>query len=292
MKPVFKLLSSVLFLMIFLAPASRSQNLKYNWLLKYDPGQSIEARVPVPRDYVRVPVAPGGFQDWLRRLPLKPGRPEVRLFNGNLKANQSAHFAVLDLDLGAQDLQQCADSIIRLRAEYLYSVKDYSSIHFNFTSGDEARFDQYAKGYRPVVIGNYVRWTKSAQSDDSYSSFRNYLDLVFKYAGSYSLSKEMLSVKSLNDLQIGDVFIRGGFPGHAIIVVDLAENPETKDKIFLLAQGYIPAQEMHLLNNFTDSRLSPYYSLNFGEKLETPEYSFDRSELKKFTKSGSEMNPQ
>ncbi len=267
-----------------LAPIAQSQDLKYQWLRNYDPAQSIEARASLPKGYLRTPVKPGSYEDWLRHLPLKPGNPQVLLFNGAPRANQQAHFAVIDLDLIGRDLQQCADSVIRLRAEYLYSVKDYPSIHFNFTSGDQARFDRYAEGYRPMVAGNYVRWMKTASPDGSYSGFRNYLTEVFRYAGTYSLSQEMGPVKNPAEMQIGDVFIRGGFPGHAIIIVDLAENTETNEKIFLPAQGYIPAQEMHLLNNFNDPDLSPWYSANFSGDLVTPEYTFKKTELKRFAK--------
>ncbi len=270
------------------ALAAHAQNLKYPWLQKYDPAQSLEARVQLPPGYVRTEVRPGSFADWLRHLPLKPNRPEVHLFDGKPRGNQSAHFAVIDIDLIGGDLQQCADSVIRLRAEYLYSVKDYKAIHFNFTSGDEARFDRYAQGYRPVVVGNYVRWTKLAGPDNSYPSFKNYLSWVFRYAGSFSLAKEMTPVRDLKDMRTGDVFIRGGFPGHAIMVVDMAENPKTGDKIFLLAQGFIPAVEMHVLNNPEDRKLSPWYSINFPGDLVTPQYTFDRSELKRFPKAQAE----
>lgn len=261
-----------------------AQSLNYPWLAKYDPRQSLETRVPLPTGYVRTEVKPGSFADWLRHLPLKPGNPQVLLFDGTPRANQQAHFAVIDIDVGTKDLQQCADSVIRLRAEYLYSIGDFKSIHFNFTSGDEARFDRYAQGYRPVVVGNYVRWIKRAGEDYSYPSFRNYLNSVFNYAGSFSLSKEMTAVGNLEDMRIGDVFIRGGFPGHVIMVVDLAESPKTGDKIFLLSQGFIPAVEMHVLNNPEDRKLSPWYSIKFPGDLITPQYTFDRSELKRFPK--------
>jgi len=36
------------------------------------------------------------------------------------------------------------------------------------------------------------------------------------------LSKEIKPVNDLNNLQAGDVFIKAGSPGHAMIVVDVA----------------------------------------------------------------------
>jgi hypothetical protein len=42
-------------------------------------------RIAPPAGFVREPAAPESFAAWLRRLPLKPGRPEVRLFDGRLK---------------------------------------------------------------------------------------------------------------------------------------------------------------------------------------------------------------
>lgn len=57
--------------------------------------------------------------------------------------------------------------------------------------------------------------------------------MVFSYAGTASLEKELKSI-SLEDLQTGDVNIEGRFPGHAVIVVDLAMNQTTREKIFFL----------------------------------------------------------
>ena len=99
-----------------------------------------------------------------------------------------------------------------------YSRAEYDSISFNFTSGDKAEFRQWINGYRPIINGSLVRWEIRAEVDSSYKSFRKYMDIVFTYAGSYSLSKEMQAVHNIKDIQIGDVFIKGGFPGHAVIV--------------------------------------------------------------------------
>ena len=89
------------------------------------------------------------------------------LYNGRLKANQRAHHRVLAIDVGDQDLQQCADAIIRLRAEFLFSRKAYERIAFNFTSGDRASFLKWVEGYRPDVKKNKVRWEKRAKREYS-----------------------------------------------------------------------------------------------------------------------------
>lgn len=105
------------------------------------------------------------------------------------------------------------------------------------------------------------------------------MNAIFNYAGTASLSKELKSVSSIKDMQIGDVFIIGGFPGHAILVVDMCENKTTGEKLFMVQQSYMPAQEIHVLKNYGNSSISPWYSLNFIGDLETPEWTFTKSQL-------------
>ena len=76
------------------------------------------------------------------------------------------------------------------------------------------------------------------------------------YAGTASLSKELRTVP-YTSLQAGDVFIKGGSPGHVVIVVDVAIHPKTKKKVFLLAQSYMPAQQKHILGIPANRNLSP-----------------------------------
>ena len=78
---------------------------------------------------------------------------------------------------------------------------------------------------------------------------------------------------------IGDVFILGGSPGHAVIVVDMVEDMRGGKK-FLIAQSYMPAQEMHVLRNFNEPEISPWYTLKPGEILSTPEWTFSPDQLK------------
>ena len=101
------------------------------------------------------------------------------------------------------------------------------------------------------------------------------------YAGTASLSKELQSIRKI-DMKIGDVIIRGGHPGHAVLVVDMAKNPQTGEKLFLLAQSYMPAQETQILNNLMDKNLSPWYRLDDSHDIFTPEWTFSKTDLKRF----------
>jgi hypothetical protein len=253
---------------------------RYSWLTSYTSENMLVNRISVPEGYQRIITEKGSFADWLRHLPLKPGTPEVKLYNGELKYNQSAQFAVLDIDVGKEDLQQCADAVMRLKAEYHFSKKENNKIHFKFTSGDVAEYSKWVEGYRAVVKNNKVSWVKSGKQDYSYKNFKAYLRQVFMYAGTSSLSKEMLPIE-LKQMRAGDVFIHGGFPGHAVIVLDMVENKINEKKLFLIAQSYMPAQDIHILKNPNENN-SPWYSLDFEGTLETPEWTFQSTELKRF----------
>jgi hypothetical protein len=254
----------------------------YAWHGPVAAADTVAARIPPPVGHRRRDAAPGTFGAWLRGLPLKAGRPPVLLHDGRRKGNQEVHHAVVDIDTGARDLQQCADAVMRLRAEYLLSRGDPSAVRFRFTSGDEASLSRWFEGQRPRVQGSRVDWAPRAPADRSYASFRRYLDVVFNYAGSASLAKELDPVASPSDVQPGDVFIQGGFPGHAVIVLDVADDPARRRTVFLLAQSYMPAQDIHVLRNPGDPGGGPWYDTAFGEVLETPEWTFRRGDLRRF----------
>ncbi len=240
--------------------------------------QTIAQRFAPPAGYRRVAVAPGTYGAWLRDLPLKPAGTPVRLHNGRLKGNQRAHAAVVDIDVGRRDLQQCADAVIRLRAEYLYAAGRMSEIAFRFTSGDEARFSRWAQGWRPRVRGNRVTWERGRPSGTGRASFRAYLRTVFTYAGTISVRRDLWHA-GVDDIRIGDVFVQAGSPGHAVLVVDLAENDAGR-KVMLLAQSYMPAQDIHVLRN--PKGPGAWYPVRFGAGLETPEWTFRAGDLRRF----------
>ena len=92
---------------------------------------SIIAEISAPAGYQRTNAATTSFAHFLRQLPLKPANSPVLLYNGELKGNQTAHYAVINLPIGKRDLHQCADAVMRLKAEYHFQRKDYANIHFN-----------------------------------------------------------------------------------------------------------------------------------------------------------------
>jgi hypothetical protein len=144
-----------------------------------------------------------------------------------------------------------------------------------------ADYSRWRQGNRISVSGNNVSWTQGGVADDGYPNFRKYMDMVFTYAGTLSLSRELKPV-AYKDMKPGDVFIKGGSPGHAVIVVDMAQTRLGK-KVYLLAQSYMPAQETQVLLNPSDPDLSPWYELNETDRIiETPEWMFTAEELKRF----------
>jgi hypothetical protein len=244
-------------------------------------GKTIFERIRVPDGFERIPLDEKSFGFYLHNLPLKPHGTDVFLYNGEIKSNK-VHVAVIDMEIGSLDIQQCADAVIRLKSEYLYARKLYGLIHYNFTNGFRADYAKWALGYRIDVKRNQVKWIKLAEISYEYKVFRQYLDVIFTYAGTYSLAQEMVSV-TYRDIQPGDVIIRGGSPGHAVIVVDVALNKSTGQKIFLLAQSYMPAQDIHVLKNPSDPKLSPWYEVNLtSETISTPEWEFKAEELRRF----------
>ncbi|MEZ5844532.1 MAG: DUF4846 domain-containing protein [Hyphomicrobiaceae bacterium] len=239
--------------------------------------ERLETRVVPPEGFVRLPVPTASFADWLRGLPLRPAGEPVRFFNGAVKPGGS-HVAVIDIDVGSRDLQQCADAIMRLRAEWQLATGRDRDIGFDYTGGGRVTFTRWSRGERPSSDGR--RWRRAGKPDASYASFRRYMDNVFAFAGTYSLERQLKPVAD-DDLAIGDVFIRGGFPGHAVLVADVVVQPSTGERRFLLLQSFMPAQSIHVLKNPAAGD-SPWYPAKWTGPLVTPEWTFPEGSLKRW----------
>ncbi len=224
----------------------------------------LESRFPAPVGYSRAPADKSSYTNYLRQLPLKEYGAFVKYFDGSTKNKGGVYCSVIDMDIDPVDLQQCADAVMRLRGEYLYSQKRYNSISFEYLSdGKPHYFSTYANG------------------DYSYAKFRKYMKQVFNRANTRSLKNELEKVPNKNNINAGDVFIVAGNPyGHAIIVLDVVSNSDGKKQI-IIGQSYMPAQETQVLINPSCSNGSPWYNLD-TERLTTPEWTFDWSDLHRF----------
>ncbi|MCQ2203701.1 MAG: DUF4846 domain-containing protein [Bacteroidales bacterium] len=197
--------------------------------------------IPTPMGYERIKNDDAAFADYLRSLPLKARGSQVQLYTGGKAHLQFLNYAVIDLPL-LSNAEQCADVCMRLRAEYLYNSGRYGDIHFMDVNGN----------------------TMNYAGDNSRKAFESYLKKVYGLASTFSLSRE-LPRRKLKDMQVGDVFVYAARPGHkyghAVMVVDVAQNSDGK-KVFLLAEGNTPARDMHVLSNWQNPFRSPWFTLD------------------------------
>jgi len=237
--------------------------------------------IPTVPGFIRPATGINSFGDWLGNIKLKRDK-RVFLYNGSLKRDQSVQFAVLDEPIGNKDLQQCADAIMRLRAEYFFSKNDFDSIHFAATDGTVLSFSKWRSGIRYYLSGNKLNTTFIKNNTASvHDDFESYLETVFRYAGTHSLASELTAVTDIKNIQPGDIFIQPGFPGHAMIVTGICVNKEGK-KLFMLAQGYMPAQDIHIVKNLLNEKYSPWYEIPGSGDIITPAWEFRNTQLKRW----------
>jgi hypothetical protein len=246
-------------------------------------GETIRSRVLAPQGYEWMDENSNSFGEFLQNCKLKKAGSKIVDFQNKPIANQYEHVAVLDYDIGTKDLQQCADAVIRLHAEYLYAHKRFDEIAYHFTNGDIYKWNDYKKGIRSTLKGtNKVVFEKKAEPSDGYTSFRKYLDIVFMYAGTISLTNETIKVTKNENIKSGDVLITPGSPGHAVIIVGRAKNKQGKI-VYSLAQGYTPAQSIHVLTNPYSGTLNPWYDLDVDSNPTiTARYTFLKTNIRTF----------
>jgi hypothetical protein len=237
----------------------------YPWFAdgaRYEP---LSERFSTPHGFARVPAR--GFGEWVRHLPLHPRGSPVRSYLGRVvaEAGDPRIAGVVTMDVGDENLQQCADAILRLRAEYLWQSGRRGEIAFRYTSGHLSSWLRWAGGWRPRVRGSRVRWLKRARRDSSRESFRRYLVNLFRFAGSLSLAREGRRVAAQEVLP-GDFLSLGGSPGHAVMVLDVARSDGGETRV-LLGQSYMPAQEFHVLRAADGS---PWFGVEPHGAVKTP----------------------
>lgn len=235
------------------APKEPDAIATYKWLsdekvAPYPPRvDSLQARFVPPEGFTRVPLEAGSFGAFLRTLPLAaPGTPVVSYKGNVLHPGDDANLAaIVAIDIGTADLQQCADSIVRMHAEWLFSQGRHD-MTYRAASGVMMPFDKWLAGERPKASGMSITWTKSASpSSPTHPVLRRYLDDVFSFANTVALGVQAQPIGFV-DITPGDFVVAGGNPGHAVLVLDVAQAKDGR-KVALLGQGYMPAQSFQVL---------------------------------------------
>jgi hypothetical protein len=265
-------------------PAGEVNVAAYPWL---DPEgaavlEPLEARFSPPEGFVRVAVSEGSFAAWLRGLPLVFDSTTVRSYDGSILSRPAA--AVVSMDVGTRDLQQCADSAIRLHAEYLWHAGRADEAAYHFTSGHRTAWKDWLAGERFRVSGSKVERLRGSARTNTHATYRGWLDQVFMFAGTRSLAKHSDSVATDAELQAGDFFVQGGSPGHAVMILDIAEDA-AGTRLALIGQGFMPAEDFHVLGWPTVATDGVWFELPRTEDglISTPSWApFQRVEAKRF----------
>lgn len=244
-------------------------------------GATVDSRIVVPENFSRASYAADSFSAYIQQYHLLPFDAEVINYDGKPYFYQQGHVGVLDVPVPSNGLQQCADALIRLRAEYLWQHNRKDEIAFNFTSGHRCSWISYAEGYRPKINGNKVSFHRTASANHSEENFYRYLNLMYTYSGTQSLFDELPKITSLENIEVGDMLIQPGFPGHVMMVVDKATS-ENDSILFIFAQGNTPAQSVHILKNPNDAVISPWFEITLGQPLMIPTYHFDEIKIMRF----------
>jgi len=252
------------------------------------PGDRIAPVIPetirgisLPQGFNYVTDGDSAYSNWLLDLELRKDKT-VYLYNGKLKSNQDAQYGVLNIKIGKKDLLQCADAAMKLKADHLFERHLYDQIRFITTSGSEVSFDDWLKGVRWKAKGaKLVLYNVNKERTNIHQDYDLFMELVFSYCGTYSLSKQLKPVNDSKSIQPGDIFVYGGFPGHAVTVMAVAKN-EQGERIFLLSQGYMPAQDLHILKNYANADQNPWYKVSELYPLFTPQWQFEKGTLKRW----------
>lgn len=205
----------------------------------------------------------------MRQQELLDGRPPILTFRGEPLADNGQHLAVLSLPLSNKNLQQCADTVLRLRAEFLRAQN--KEVKFHLTNGEWLDLRRLTSERVVAVRQNKLVWKKRPLREQPGSVWSEYLDTLFLYAGTLSLPKDMHELREDQPIRIGDVIMQPGSPGHVVLVADKVED-DTGAARYLLVQGFMPAQQAHVLAATPENA---WFDIADRKQLHTPSWSFE-----------------
>ena len=242
--------------------------------------KTVGTRFTAPEGFERVAVEAGSFAEYLRAFGLKDYGVKPQRYDSSTKtmvdltdASIAGVFDIALINIGS--LQGAAGSMIRLRAEYLRSKGAIENISFELctTPAFVCDYKTWIEGGRldkTQVDQDILNWCtdhgengevcghKDVTLGDVDSSFRYYLQQVMLYSNVASLKLQMRKI-STSDLQIGDVFCSQA--GTALMIVDVAVNRQTGEKMFIVAGGATPATDIHVYDNSNDTSKNVWQTL-------------------------------
>ncbi len=173
-------------------------------------------------------------------------------------------------------MHQCADATIYLHAKYNWDTNQTDKIKYYFTNGMLYSYEDYLKGFRPIVNGNESKLARRNEAlyENNLTNLRKYLRIIWKYAGTLSLEYYETEFVGWDGPYPGDMFLRAGDPGHVVNVVDIVSNG--RDRKYILSQSWMPAQEHEILLNPKDN------SVWFDHRDISRYLGFDQHDLKRF----------
>lgn len=254
------------------APTAAEANKRYPWPRRRAGYESLATRFPAPAGFARVAVKAGSYADWLRHLPMLASGAKVRNYAGQvLSGATAAARGVIDLDVGRRDLQQCMDTIMRLRGEYLWWKNKAGRTKFRYAGGRYFGWSQYARGIRPKRKGRRIVYKPGYRAGYGRKHFRRYLTFMFMMTGTMHNVREP-NVK-FADLAAGHFFIQPppqpGYLGHAVVILDVAKNAAGQVRA-LIGEGYTPAQDLHVTKTPGGGA---WYRLSASNPVQTPQWS-------------------
>jgi hypothetical protein len=229
---------------------------KYN-LSSY---KTIEETFSPPQGFTRVQVKQNSFAAYLRSLPVLKDSFNVMDFKDRVwkKKTDSSVSAVVPVNISGKRLWQCMDILLGLHANYLRQTK-HTDVTYPLPDGTQLSWLEWQKGIRPVFKGMGFSKILKSKEDSSQKNFTRYLNAIFEYSGTQSFWHYYPDV-DLKDIQPADFIVKKGKKGHAVLIVDMAENTNG-EKLALIGQGDTPACQFYLLKQKDGN---PWFKINMN----------------------------